>query len=950
LTSKKYAVMASAEVKVKPPQIALKWPEEESFSYVIYRRLAGEKEWKATPIATMDGKATGYIDNKVKAGVVYEYRIDRHGKGFIGRGYINCGTEIALVEQRGKVILLVDKSIAADLKQELRRLELDMIGDGWSVTRHDVARAAKVTQIKQLIANEYRKAPDQVRTVFLFGHIPVPYSGNIAPDGHKNHRGSWPADLYYGDMDGEWSDNKTHKYVDRGNQKNIPNDGKFDPGTIKPDSIELEVGRVDLYDMPRFKLSETELLRQYLNKDHFFRHCIIKAEPRGLIDDNFGSFRGEAFGSSAWRNFATFFHADKVETADFISTLHNKNYLWAYGNGGGSYASAGGIGTSTDFADKPPKAVFTTLFGSYFGDWNWKDNLLRAPLASSGYGLTCAWDGRPHWYFHHMAMGKNIGYSTLRTQNNHPFRDYLTCNNTKSSVSGKDKDSEWDYNPIHVALMGDPTLRMHPVEPPRNIQASRIGKQLKLTWKPVLTTSLKGYHVYVAKKFSEPFKRLTEQALKTNEFIIKENIPGSVYMVKTIVLTSGGSGSYFNSSQGVYCKLSPNVSSYQSLQLANQTLETIEDKNSTIILESTGGSDKILMWSTPHQPDHGRAKSLKNGKYAYNPNPDYYGKDQLTIIAWDGLNDSNPAAVKVTISPVDDKPRTPNFSICLPDFEQLKITLPAVDPDDPDQALTYTITESPVQGKLTGTPPKLTYQMKSGMTITDSFKFTASDGKLTSEAGTVTIIPPSACPPSRNKKIDGKLDDWDDLPIVCTEPEEFRIDGKKCWQGIKDNQFSIGAAYNDKYLYIAVKVIDDEYNAVKEKNPWHQDGIEVRFDGRPSKLRSSNRGKGEMKDFLLFALSPNETPDSPWLYKSTKKHPEGSKFTCVKSKEGFNTEIAIPLSYLIEKGGKDWNGFRLNVCVDDRDKDGLVQIWWKPDWRGKKTYTGSGSFKITARP
>ncbi|MCF6175679.1 MAG: Ig-like domain-containing protein [Victivallaceae bacterium] len=967
LRSVKYAVMVSAKVQVKPPQIALAWSAEKCFSYTIYRRFAGEKSWNYTPIATLKGDATGYVDKKVQPEVKYEYRIDRIGKGFIGRGYITCGIEIPLTEQRGTVILVVDRSIVPGLEAELKRLELDMVGDGWEVIRHDVERDAKVTVVKKLIVDDYNQAPEQVRTVFLFGHILVPYSGDIYPDGHLNHRGAWPSDLYYGDMDNAWQDKKTHKYFDRGNQKNIPGDGKFDRSTVVPNSIELEVGRVDLANMTLFKLSETELLRQYLNKDHFFRHNVIKAEQRALVDDNFGSFRGEAFGSSAWRNFPTFFTAEKVKAADFIPTLYNQSYLWAYGNGGGSNQSAGGIGTTQSFVDQPPKAVFTMLFGSYFGDWNHPNNFMRAPLASSGYALTSAWDGRPHWYIHHMALGKTIGYSTLRTQNNHPFQDYLACNDAKSSVSGKDEDSEWDYNPIHVALMGDPTLRLHPVEPPRAIQLTKQAKPgkkaalperststkekmqtttgLKLSWVPVSAKNLIGYHVYSAVSLKGPFKRLTKAPVTATEFIIESAKDRAVYAVKTIVLTTAGSGSYFNSSQAVFAKLPTAGNKYQSLKLGNQKLVIKEDRPLSLNIKPLSGNDKVLLWSTPYKPDNGQLKAGKNSDYVYTPKLNYFGREQLTIVANDGLNDSNPAIIDIGIQPVADRPLAMDEKTFISGSKQIKLTLSAIDPDDKNQALTYTITEQPKQGKLTGTPPNVTYHIATRLAGNDTFKFTASDGKLTSKPATVTITPPTPCPKiSKAKKIDGKLNDWGKLPIVCKQPEEFRIDGKSAWSGIKDNQFSIGTAYDDKYLYVAVKVTDDEYNSVKGKSPWDQDGIEIRLDARLLKIRSANRGKGEMKDFLFFAFSPNKKPNAPWLYKTKKKHPEGTKFACIKTQQGFNTEIAIPLSYLVKQGGKEWDGFRLNVCVDDKDKDGLVQIWWKPDWRHGNSYYGSGSF------
>jgi Carbohydrate family 9 binding domain-like/Bacterial Ig domain len=941
LSCMKYAVMVSAEVKNKPPQITLEWTKEKSFSYTVYRRFAGEKQWSSTPAASFDGNASKYVDKKVKTGILYEYRIDRAGNGFIGRGYISCGINIPLVEQRGKVILLVDKSVAPALKQELKRLEQDMIGDGWDVVRHDVSRDAKVLNVKKIIVDEYKKSPEQLKSVFLFGHVPIPYSGNIAPDGHKNHRGAWPADLYYGDVDEEWGDKNTHKYVNIGNQKNEPGDGKFDRNTIAPNSIELEVGRVDLSNMPIFGMSETELLRQYLNKDHFFRHKFIKMEQRALVDDNFGSFRGEAFGSSAWRNFSTFFPADKIKSSDFIGTLRNENYLWAYGNGGGSHRSANGIGKTRDFVKNPPKAVFTLLFGSYFGDWNHQNNFMRAPLASSGYALVCAWDGRPHWYVHHMAMGKNIGYSALRTQNSHPFHDYLACNNAQTFMPGKDEKSEWRYNSIHVALLGDPTLRMHPVEAPRSIQMTKV----KLDWSPVKAKGLIGYHVYVAKDIKGKFTRLTKQPLTKNEFDINDFKPDSIYMVKTIALTTSASGSYVNSSQGVFAGLRPNTSIYKSPVLKDQKLSTIEDQPLTINIKPVGGSDKITMWNTLPEPGLGYLKMEKD-KYVYVPNPDYFGATQVIMVVRDDLNDSNPAKIEINVEAVADKPRVANRKISLPGYGPFEILLKGFDPDDKKQSLTYKISTLPKQGKISGVSPKIIYQAVKNMKGTDSFQFTASDGKLTSSPATITIVLPYTCPANTvPKKIDGNLKDWNKLAIACTEPEEFRVSGKKSWHGVKDNLFKIGAAHDDKYFYVAVEVIDDEYNSKKGKTPWSQDGIEVRLDARPFKQRSANRGKGEMKNFLFLGLSPNTKADKPWLYKTKIKLLDGVKYACVKSAKGFNTEIAIPIAYLIEKGGKNWNGFRLNVCVNDLDKDGMVQLWWKPDWRHSKTYWGSGSFE-----
>ncbi len=945
LTSRKFAVRVSAVISEDPPQITLTWPTEECYSYVIYRRFLDDKQWLTFPSAVLDGKATSWVDKKIKTGIAYEYRIDRQGRNYIGRGYIVAGIKVPLQDRRGKVILLVDRSVASSLAKELARLEHDLAGDGWEVIRRDVARDGKVTDVKKFIVREYRKDPKQVNTVFIFGHVPIPYSGNLNPDGHKNHVGAWPADLYYGDIDGKWTDRKKHKYYPRANQANDPGDGKFDQSSVPPDSIELAVGRVDLSDMPAFGENEIELLRRYLNKDHYFRHGQIRTLARGLVDDNFGSFRGEAFGSSAWRNFAAFFGADKVNALDFIPTLAEKNYLWAYGCGGGSPRSAGGIGVTEDMVSRPPRAIFTMLFGSYFGDWNWKNNFMRAPLAAAGYSLTCAWDGRPHWYFQHMAMGRTIGYSTLRTQNNYPPLDYHICNEAKSYVSGKDDDSEWEFNPVHVALMGDPTLRMHPVPPPQYLNAAREGDELVLRWSPKLGVGIVGYHVYAAGSLAGPFERLTRNMLDRNEYRVKPDKQARVFQVRSVALTTSASGSYFNSSQGVYVMLSRGQKHYRVLEAGNMDLTTSEDTPIRFELPAARGTGNVKLWSSPCPPAHGRVHVDKNGGYVYTPAADYNGTDEFRFFAWDGLNDGRPVRVRITVKAVPDPPRALSRKYCLVDGRPFAITLRASDPDDLKQKLAYTIIRKPVHGRLSGDMPKLTYTPAVLPKVPDMFTFTANDGKLTSKPATITLLPPYHCPAVRGpKKIDGNLDDWAKLPLVNHEPGAFAIDGKKAWQGEKDNLFSIGVAYDKDYLYIAVRVIDDQRKAIRDKLPWQQDGIEVRIDARPAARRSAGRGRNEMKDFLLFALTPSPEPDKPWLYRTKQKLPDGCRYVCVRTREGFNTKIAVPTAYLDRMAKTGWQGFRLNVCVDDLDDDGLVQIWWKPDWRRKGNYWGSGSF------
>ncbi len=530
------AVQVSAVAAKDPsPRITLSWPSTPAGAAIaVYRKAPASAVWNA-PIASLTAGTTGYLDTAVVVGTVYEYWVSSGGAA----GYVASGIEVPLVESRGKVVLIVDSTYAASLTAELSRLMSDLAGDGWVILRHDVSRAESVANVKARIQLDYSQDPGNVKAVFLFGHVPVPYAGAIAPDGHGDHYGAWPADLFYGDMDGIWTDSVDYTSTVAGRQHNAAGDGKYDQSSA-PSTIELQVGRVDLADMPSFApKSELDLLRQYLNKDHNFRHRLVTAQRRGLIDDNFGYFGGEAFAASGWRNFSGFFGAAGVQELDWFGTLATQSYLWAYGCGGGWYQGAGGVGTTGYFASVDTQAIFTMLFGSYFGDWDTTDNFLRAPLATTTYGLTSAWAGRPHWFFHHMGMGETIGYSARVTQNN------------SGTYSG-------GYGPeIHIALMGDPTLRMHVVAPPAalNVVPTPGPGTILLQWSGSPDAVL-GYNVYRAPGPQGPLTRINGALVTSTSFTTAAS-GGETWAVRAVKLESGASGSYFNASQAAFVNTAP---------------------------------------------------------------------------------------------------------------------------------------------------------------------------------------------------------------------------------------------------------------------------------------------------------------------------------------------------------------------------------------------------------
>lgn len=449
-------------------------------------------------------------------------------------GYLYAGNELPAVHHRGGIIVLAEAGVRQQIAPEMDRLQLDLIRDGWRVYFETAEMTETPVEVRNKIQALYAAHPE-INSLFIVGHVPVPYSGEIAPDTHfENHEGAWAADVYYGELDGNWTDvmvsNTTAQFE---YNHNVPGDGKFDQDSI-PGGVELAVGRVDFFDMPAFAASEVDLLKAYFQKNHLFRNSFYDIPRRALIDDNFdNTFAAPA--ASAWRNFSTMFGEADIVEADYFSTMSSAGYLWSYGCGSGSHISAAGIGTTENFSNSNLNTIFTMLFGSQFGDWDNRNNFLRAPLAS-GLTLTNCWAGSPPWTFHQMSMGAPIGTCVRATQDSRTNGGIYLDNGPQL---------------VHVALMGDPSLRMHPVIAPLSAFAQEQENEIKINWEPAGGTDILGYNIYRATEQFGEYNLLNDSPVAATTYT---DFPPATatyhYLIRTVKLESSASGTYLNMSPG----------------------------------------------------------------------------------------------------------------------------------------------------------------------------------------------------------------------------------------------------------------------------------------------------------------------------------------------------------------------------------------------------------------
>jgi hypothetical protein len=142
--------------------------------------------------------------------------------------------------------------------------------------------------------------------------------------------------------------------------------------------------------------------------------------------------------------------------------------------------------------------------------------------------------------------------------------------------------------------------------------------------------------------------------------------------------------------------------------------------------------------------------SIDGSTANYTPNVDYNGTDSFTFKANDGLLDSNIATISATINSINDAPTVENItaSIDTRNSSSINITLNANDVDG--DSVTFSLSSQASNGTISLNNNVVQYTPNTDFEGTDSFTFTANDGTLSSNTGTVTITIDTEDAPTTN--------------------------------------------------------------------------------------------------------------------------------------------------------------------------------------------------------
>ncbi|MBL9135318.1 MAG: hypothetical protein JNK85_05600 [Verrucomicrobiales bacterium] len=600
--------IVTAQAGASPLRVILRWSGLTNVNYRIERRTVPLTQW--VTLASLPPPI--YTDTTVLLGREYEYRVSAdvavpeefYAANDPAYATVHAGVRLPPDDLPGHLLLVVDRTLTNNPAYEaaVTNLTRDLAAEGWVVARYNGPRhddttwannPARIAEVKSWITS-YRNANARLaRAVLLFGHLPIPRSGMVRPDAHFYR--PFPADTYYADLDGNWTDVGNWPIQPGVEAPNLPGDGIFDQELVPTNSVgiagvELAVGRVDFARMPVFasgspSRGEVDLLVQYVNKSRAFRRRQVTLPERVVYRPYFSATPAldtpEAMALQL--NGLPLSMINLGERIDVALTGTNSNAgiyadfftagqpaIWGIQGG-----YAGGVdwihsdlnvrtlhgitfhsSTNLVSASGEPPIAFSLIEMSWVGQWDEPNHLARALMGTRTNGLAFLNFGTvgTYWKLPMMALGRTLGDAYKQTLDDAWTRPFLSFR--ISPPFGTDVKyyqgirSQGGY--AFTALLGDPTLRQSPATPVSSLTVSTNGSgHLVFQWSPT-TDPFPRYHLYrTTEAIGGKWQRMTLSPLQTTNWTDTAPPVGTRrYMVRPLYTKSVASGSYTNMGAG----------------------------------------------------------------------------------------------------------------------------------------------------------------------------------------------------------------------------------------------------------------------------------------------------------------------------------------------------------------------------------------------------------------
>lgn len=286
-----------------------------------------------------------------------------------GNGLAHAGDKIALV---------VNADLKPLIQGKLERLVADMRANGLSpvVESWNMTVAGRNTPAD---LKAWLKQQKMLKGAVLIGDLPVAWYQHA---NDWNGSATYICDYYFMDFANTWTD--------------ANNDGKFDGmGSNNPDAA-IWVSRIKAGNMPAFQMTEAELIRRYLDKNHSFRTGALRLNDRCLQwsdsdwkhNDPDSLNLDDAYGTRVTRitEDVAGIRTDHADHASRWGTAYETEHFMCHSSSK-NHQPGGTKITARDFTTGQVKRLFWNCWNCSAGKFTDKDCVGNARVFMPTYGL-----------------------------------------------------------------------------------------------------------------------------------------------------------------------------------------------------------------------------------------------------------------------------------------------------------------------------------------------------------------------------------------------------------------------------------------------------------------------------------------------------------------------------------------------------------------------------------
>ena len=181
---------------------------------------------------------------------------------------------------------------------------------------------------------------------------------------------------------------------------------------------------------------------------------------------------------------------------------------------------------------------------------------------------------------------------------------------------------------------------------------------------------------------------------------------------------------------------------------SDQSVATFENQAVDFTLAATDPDGDALSFQVLQAPAHGQLTGT-GPQLRYVPAHGYWGADSFTYVASDGSLQSSVATVSIAIASVNEPPVANDQQLQASEDVSLPLQLDATDPDG--DTLSFSITQPPAHGTLSGSGASLVYVPDVDFSGADAFSYTVHDGTESDSASVqISVAPRNDAPIARN--------------------------------------------------------------------------------------------------------------------------------------------------------------------------------------------------------